>query len=110
VGDRFGQLDRPVDRADRAWLDLDSALFLAVGTVDAAEFLEGNFASSFFLNGSAKTHTEFMSGQLNLIEVRNLIALLKGLNFSRNHGGLFEVMFEFFLQLCFIRVHAIVSK
>ncbi|WP_253155842.1 hypothetical protein [Stieleria tagensis] len=51
-----------------------------------------------------------MSGQFNLIEVGDLLALLKGLNFRRNACGFLEMMFEFFFQLHFVRVHAIDSE
>ena len=110
MSDRFGQFDWAIDRTDLAWFDLDAALFFAVRTINAAELGESNFASPLFLDGPAESLAQGVSGQFNLIEMRHLIALLKGLNFRRRLGGLFEVMFEFFLELCFGRIHAIVSK
>jgi hypothetical protein len=111
VGNRFG---------------LDPALFFAVWTMNAAELGESDFASPLFLDGPAESPAESLaqgvSGQVNLIEMRYLIALhlilllkhlillLKGLNFRRSLSGLLEVMLDFFHEFCFGRVHAIVFK
>lgn len=109
MGDRFGQFNRAVYRRHLAWLDLNPALLFAVRAVDPSELLQSDIACPLFLNGSAESLTELMSGQLDLIKMRDFIALLKGLNLRRNAGGFFEVVIEFFLQLRLVHIHAIDS-
>ncbi|MEM6779947.1 MAG: hypothetical protein AAF670_19995 [Planctomycetota bacterium] len=53
---------------------------------------------------------EFMGRHFNLIEMRDSVALLKGLDFRRKACGFFEVTVEFFPECCLIRIHAIDSK
>jgi hypothetical protein len=76
MSDRFGQLDRTVHGCDFARFDFDWALSFTVGTIDASEFFQSDFASPFFLDPSAKALPECVGGQLDLIEMWNFVALL----------------------------------
>lgn len=109
MGNRFGQFNGAIDRCHRPRFDLDSTLLFAVGTVHPAEIFQGDLAGSFFLDGAAESLAQCVSGQFDLVEVWDAVALLKGLDLHRNLGGLFEVVLKFFFELRFSRVHAIIS-
>jgi hypothetical protein len=107
MGDRFGQFDGPVHRGHWPSFDLDPDQLLAVGTPTTFELAEGQFASPFFLDGSAEPLPHFMRRQLDLVIMRHSVSLLDRLQLSGQFGRLLQMHFKFFPHLCLFRVHAI---
>ncbi len=105
-GNRFGQFDGSVHGGDVADLDLDANESIAIGAASSLEFLEGKFAYTFALDGAAEFLAQFVRGDFDIVEMWELAALVEGLELGRQFRGLLEMKFEFFPDLCFIRVHA----
>jgi hypothetical protein len=106
MGYWFGQFDGTVHRGYWPGFDLHPDQLFAISTATAFELLESHFPSSFLLDGTAESLPHGVSRQLDLVIVGHSIPLIDGLKLGCDLRGLLQMKFEFFLELCFSRVHA----
>jgi hypothetical protein len=106
MSNRFQQLQRAIHRVNLPRIRFHGALPSAVGTGGVMQLSNRHFPRSLGLDHPAELLPQGVGGQLDLIVVRCLAALIQGLQFRSHRGRVLQQNVQLFLQPSAIRIHA----